>query len=138
MHLAPRALTPREGGIHIAPMNAGPIPDLLSIVLLAWLAGLAAVMLYAMMSGIVQMNGLFTTDVDNDGVADQFHPERVQLLLISLFGIVGYAIMTMDAAHASTVALKVLPDIPEELLMLLGASNSFYLTGKFGRSFKRG
>lgn len=119
-------------------MNAGPIPDLLSVVLLAWLTGLAAVMFYAMVSGAVQMNGMFTTDVDNDGVADQFHPERVQLLLISLFGIAGYAIMTMDAATASKAALTVLPDIPDELLMLLGASNSFYLTGKFGRTLKRG
>lgn len=106
--------------------------------LLGWLVGLAAALLYAMMSGAVQLNGLFTTDVDNDGIADEFHPERVQLLLISLFGIVGYAIMTMDAANASKAALKVLPDIPDELLMLLGASNSFYLTGKFGRTLKRG
>jgi len=119
-------------------MHAGPIPDLLSAVLLGWLVGLAATLLYAMMRGSMQMNGLFTTDVDNDGIADQFHPERVQLLLVSLFGIVGYAIMTMDAAHAAKTTLTVLPDIPDELLMLLGASNSFYLTGKFGRSFKRG
>lgn len=119
-------------------MHAGPIPDLLSAVLLAWLTGLAAVLLIAMFRGTVQMNGLFTTDIDNDGVADQFHPERVQMLLVSLFGIVGYAYLTIDAAHASAAALKVLPDIPDELVMLLGASNSFYLTGKFGRSLTRG
>lgn len=119
-------------------VNAGPIPELLSFVLLGWLAALALALAYGMFNGSMQMNGLFTTDVDNDGIADEFHPERVQLLLISLLGIIGYALATMDAAHASKAALKVLPDIPEELLMLLGASNSIYLTGKFGRTLKRG
>ncbi len=119
-------------------MNAGPIPELLSIVLLAWLAGLALVIAFEMFNGAIQMNGLFSTDVDNDGIADEFHPERVQLILISLFGLGGYALMAMDAALASKAALIVLPDVPEELVMLLGASNSMYLTGKFGRTLKRG
>jgi len=119
-------------------VNAGPIPELLSVVLLAWLAGLALVFAYEMFNGAIQMNGLFSTDVDNDGIADEFHPERVQMILISLFGLGGYALMAMDAATASTAALTVLPDVPEELVMLLGASNSMYLTGKFGRTLKRG
>jgi len=119
-------------------VNTGPIPELLGVVILAWLGALALVLVCAMFNGTLLMNGLFTTDVDNDGIADEFHLERVQMLLISLFGIVGYAAMTVDTAHASKAALTILPDIPEELLMLLGASNSFYLTGKFGRTFKRG
>ena len=118
-------------------MNAGPIPELLSIVLVVWLLGLAAVIVLAMLSGRVWLFGLFTTDIDGDGIADEFHPERVQLLLMSIFGIGGYAIMTMNAASASA-GLKVLPDVPEELLMLLGASNTFYLSGKFGRTLTRG
>ncbi len=122
----------------MAPVNAGPIPHLLSITLLAWLAALALSLAYEMFSGRIQLNGLFTTDVDNDGIADEFHPERVQLLLVSLLGIVGYAYSVMDAAHASKAALTILPDVPDELVMLLGASNSFYLTGKFGRTLKRG
>lgn len=119
-------------------MSAGPIPDLLSVVLLTWLAGLSLTMMYAMFNGGIQMNGLFSTDIDNDGIADHYHPERVQLLLISLFGLAGYALMAMDAATASKAALTVLPDVPEELMMILGASNSIYLTGKFGRTLKRG
>lgn len=119
-------------------MNAGPIPDLLSIVILAWLAGLVLLIAFAMLRGRVILNGLFTTDIDNDGVADQFHPERVQLLLFSVFGIAAYVFSTMDAVAASTAALTVLPDIPDELLMMLGASNTFYLSGKFGRIGKRG
>lgn len=119
-------------------MNAGPIPELLSTVLVVWLLGLAAAIALAMLSGRVWLFGLFTTDVDGDGIADEFHPERVQLLLMSIFGIGGYAIMTMNAASASTAGFKVLPDVPEELLMLLGASNTFYLSGKFGRTLTRG
>ena len=77
-------------------------------------------------------------DVDNDGVADEFHPERVQLLLFSVFGIAAYVFATMDVVAASTATLTVLPDIPDELLMIMGASNTFYLSGKFGRSVARG
>ena len=125
-------------GIQHDCVNAGPIPDLLSIVMLTWLGGLALLMAYAMVSGRIRLTGLFTTDIDGDGVADEFHPERVQLLIMSLFGIVGYAMMTMEAASASNAALTVLPDIPEELLMILGASNTFYLSGKYGRTLQRG
>lgn len=119
-------------------MNAGPIPDLLSIVILAWLAGLALMIVFSMLSGRVMLAGLFTTDLDNDGVADEFHPERVQLLLFSVFGIAAYVFATMDVVAASTATLTVLPDIPDELLMIMGASNTFYLSGKFGRSVARG
>ena len=106
--------------------------------ILGWLAALALSLVIEMLRGRMQLNGLFTTDVDNDGIADEFHPERVQLLLISLLGIASYAYMVMQAALASKAALQVMPDIPDELVMLLGASNSFYLSGKYGRTLKRG
>jgi hypothetical protein len=119
-------------------VNAGPIPDLLSFILLTWLVGLAGVIVFEFFRGRIWFQGLFTTDIDGDGIADEFHPERVQLLIMSLFGIVGYAMLTMDAASASNATLTVLPDIPEELLMMLGASNTFYLSGKYGRTLQRG
>ena len=119
-------------------MNAGPIPDLLSIVLSTWLLGLAAMILLAIVSGKVFLRGLFTTDVDGDGIADEFHPERVQLLIMSLFGIVGYAMTATSTFADAKTALTTLPEIPDELLMMLGASNTFYLSGKFGRTIQRG
>lgn len=119
-------------------MIAGPIPHLLSVVLLGWLAALALSMVYEMFVGRIQLSGLFTTDLNNDGIADEFHPERVQLLVISLFGIAAYAYTTVKAVAASKTALTMLPDVPEELMMFLGASNTFYLTGKFGRTLTRG
>jgi hypothetical protein len=125
-------------GFSIARVNAGPIPDLLSIVMLTWLAGLAALLVFEFLRGRIWFRGLFTTDIDGDGVADEFHPERVQLFIMSLFGIVGYAMMTMEAVTGTKTPLTVLPDIPEELLMILGASNTFYLSGKFGRTLQRG
>jgi hypothetical protein len=125
-------------GFSIARVNAGPIPDLLSIVMLTWLAGLAVLLVLEFLRGRIWFRGLFTTDIDGDGVADEFHPERVQLFIMSLFGIVGYAMMAMDAVAGAKTPLTVLPDIPEELLMILGASNTFYLSGKFGRTLQRG
>lgn len=119
-------------------MNVGPIPDLVGLAMSAWLGVLALLMIYAMYSGRIGMNGLFATDVNGDGIMDEFHPERVQLFLISAVGLVGYVMTTMGTVNASTTELKVLPDVPEELLMLLGASNTFYLSGKFSRTLKRG
>jgi hypothetical protein len=119
-------------------VDAGPIPQLVTFIILGWLAALAALLALGMIGGRMQLTGLFTTDVNNDGIADEFHPERVQLLLISLLGIASYAYMVMQAAVASKTALLVMPDIPDELVMLLGASNSFYLSGKYGRTLKRG
>jgi hypothetical protein len=106
--------------------------------LLGWLAALALSLVVEMVRGRVHLNGLFTTDVNHDGIADEFHPERVQLLLVSALGIASYAYMVMQAAIASKAALTVMPEIPDELVMLLGASNSFYLSGKYGRTLKRG
>lgn len=106
--------------------------------MLTWLAGLAALLVLEFLRGRIWFRGLFTTDIDGDGVADEFHPERVQLFIMSLFGIVGYAMMAMDAVAGAKTPLTVLPDIPEELLMILGASNTFYLSGKFGRTLQRG
>jgi hypothetical protein len=34
--------------------------------------------------------------------------------------------------------MTVLPEISDDLLMILGASNTFYLSGKFGRTLQRG
>jgi len=119
-------------------VSAGPIPELLSFILLAWLGGLAALIAFEFLRGRIWFQGLFTTDIDGDGIADEFHPERVQLLIMSLFGIVGYAMMAMDAVHTSKTILTTLPEIPDELLMMLGASNTFYLSGKFGRTLQRG
>lgn len=119
-------------------MNGGPIPDLLSIVMLIWLGGLALLILWAIVSGRMCLSGLFTTDLNGDGIADEFHPERVQLLLVTLLGIASYAYMTFKAATAPEAALTVLPDVSEELLMLMGASHSIFLSGKYGRTLKRG
>ena len=119
-------------------MIAEPIPHLLSFVMLGWLAALALSMAYEMFAGRIWLNGLFTTDLNNDGIADEFHPERVQLLVISLAGIATYAYTTVKAVTASKTAMTILPDVPEELMMILGASNTFYLSGKFGRTLTRG
>lgn len=119
-------------------MNAGPIPDLLSIVLSTWLLGLAAMVLLAIVSGRIFLRGLFTTDIDGDGIADEFHMERVQLLIMTVFGIGGYAWAAMHALSEAKTALTVLPEVSDDLLMILGASNTFYLSGKFGRTLQRG
>jgi hypothetical protein len=119
-------------------MNAGPIPDLLSVVMLTWLGGVVLVIVWGIVSRRIWVTGLFTSDLNDDGIADEFHPERVQLLFVTLLGIGSYAYMTFKAATASEAALTALPDVSEELLMLMGASQTMFLSGKYGRTLKRG
>jgi hypothetical protein len=119
-------------------VHAGPIPQLVTITILGWLAALVLAFVIELFKGRLYLNGLFTTDLNGDGIVDEYHPERVQLILVSTLGIASYAYMVMKAAVASKAPLTVMPEIPDELLMLLGASNTFFLSGKYGRTLKRG
>ena len=55
-------------------------------------------------------------------------PGRVQLLMLTLVGALSYLLMAVDDP-------KNLPEVPTELLLLMGGSNLVYLSGKVHSSF---
>lgn len=88
----------------------------------AILAAFAAVIAWQLLSGRINMQGLF-----NDKVTGGFSPGRVQLLFLSLLVAGEYLIRIAAAADTSPLML---PAPSETTLALFGGSGLFYLGGK--------
>lgn len=101
---------------------------LMETLLLVWLAALAAMILYKMLTGEIRLTGLLAAD------GTPLSAERVQLLIGTLAALGGYALTVLEASRAAPDTLSRLPDVPTSLLVLFGGSNTFYLASKFFRS----
>lgn len=60
-----------------------------------------------------------------------FSPGRLQLLVFTIGGAFSYLFLVLGNQE-----LGQFPDIPNELLLVLGGSNSFYLASKFYPLFR--
>ena len=81
-----------------------------------WLAALAAVIAYRLLTGGISLNGLFSMD------GTRFSPERLQLFIVTLLMIVAYA-------EESLRTMQMAP-ISNELVAFFAASHAVYLGGK--------
>ena len=98
----------------------------LEIALIAWLAAIAAIVGYRLLTGTIATTGLLTTQ------GHSVDPERVQMLLGVIAGAVTYA--NESLALLGTGATQ-LPAPSETVLTLLGGSQLLYLGGKTARKF---
>jgi hypothetical protein len=84
-----------------------------------FLVGLAVIVFYQLLTGRINTKGLLC---EKDGTGN-FSAGRVQLLFFTLiFGLMYLGKVIQDPAG--------FPDIPEEMLVLLGGSNAAYLGQK--------
>ena len=90
------------------------------------MTGLALVVGFQILTGKINVQGLLN-DKSSDG---GFSPGRLQLLVFTIGGAVSYLFLVLDNPK-----LGQFPDVPNELLLVLGGSNLFYLAGKFYSSF---
>ena len=95
---------------------------------LGFLLSLAALLVQRMLTGRINLSGLLRR---KDG-GGQVSPERVQLLLTTLFLSVNYL---DQALHANTDAL---PDVSPAMLLAFGASTSVYASVKAWTHFRNG
>lgn len=86
--------------------------------------GLMGAVLYQMVTGGINLEGLLRSKSRATGDAGRISPPRVQLLMLSMAAAFGYVALLPDAAPGS------LPEVPTELLLLFGGSASIYLGGK--------
>ena len=86
------------------------------------LGGLALVVAYKMLTGKINTTGLL-----KDKETGAISPGRVQLLLFTLMGAGSYLGMTATLAAEDP---PMLPDVPDELLLVVTGSNLVYLGGK--------
>ncbi len=84
------------------------------------LGGLALVVAYKMLTGRINMQGLF-----DDKVTHELSPGRVQLLVLTLVGAAYYLLLVAQQPPDGS-----LPPVPEEVLLLVGGSNLVYLGAK--------
>lgn len=74
---------------------------------------------YRILTGQINTRGLMASKGNQEG----FSPARVQLFVLTLAGVVGYLTRLFDNSTR-------LPDIPQDLIAAMGASNLFYVASK--------
>ncbi len=97
--------------------------ELASVSITGWLAGGAALILYGLMKGAIRTDGVL-----RDGTTGEITPDRVQLLLVTVSGTIGYVIDALDHVGAAK-----LPDISPTMLTAVSASQLLFLIPKFIR-----
>lgn len=85
-------------------------------VLGGWLAAVQIIVLHRLLSGRIRLAGVLTMD------GRRFSPERLQLLALTLGGLLAYAREAWAAGQ--------LPPIPESLFSTYAVSHALYLSGK--------
>lgn len=107
------------------------IAKLFAAALLIWLIVLFVTIAYRVISGSVNVAGLFRTRAAAGGRAGAVEADRLQLFIAFLLTLAFYA---KDAvAQTQTGVPTGLPEAPEELIAILAGSNALYLSGKIGR-----
>ena len=102
-----------------------------ALIMLAWLAALAAVVIGKAVFGSGRSEGLLHTVRGEDG-EPTVDPERAQLLAVFLGAAGFYFLNGIHVAAAGPVVR--LPEVPELLTLALTGSNVIYLSGKLYRS----
>ncbi len=97
-----------------------PITRILHLELLGFLYGLAAIVAFQMLTGRINLKGLFQ---QKDGSA-QTSPERIQLLLATIAAAANYL---GEVAKSSTGTM---PDVSNNWLYLMGGSSGIYAVAK--------
>lgn len=87
------------------------------------LGSLALVVVFKMLTGGINMKGLL--DDKKDKQTAGFSPARVQLLILTLFGAGYYLLLTVKDGYPTEF-----PEVPQELIALVGGGNLVYLGAK--------
>jgi hypothetical protein len=111
-------------------MSPEGLAAIVQLVLFAWLALLAANILYGLLSGRINTDRILSHDEDRDASAD-----RVVLLLTTLGFALYYVITSLRAPLDPTNPS--LPEISTDMLVALLGVNGVYLSSKYMQTPKR-
>ncbi len=89
----------------------------------AWLAALAAIVFYQIITNPDRLRGLFRTGY---GPAE---PERIQLVAVFGFATGAYVLEAVKMLNAPGLPTR-MPEVPQYLLTVLTGSQAVYLAGK--------
>ena len=88
-----------------------------------FIGSLVLLVVYKMLTGKINTTGLLHDKKDKQTAG--FSPARVQLLILTLFGAGYYLLLTVNNGYPTEF-----PEVPQELLALVGGSNLVYLGAK--------
>ena len=115
-------------------MTQDNITDFLELFLLVWLGALAAIILIKMLRGDINVTGL-----THSAEGTKADPERLTLLMLTLAVALYYLVHTIGMPFEDLPRVDgklYMPDLPDDALVLLGGSQTAYITGKFFRPKK--
>ena len=92
-----------------------------------WFVLLAVIVIGRVLSGAIDVTGLLQHRADDDAVA----PERIVPMLVFPVIVVTYV---LSALHADVSVTHTLPDLSQNMILLLSGGNGLYLAGKIARS----
>ncbi len=95
--------------------------------LLVWMALLAVIVIGRVLNGSIDCTGLLQHGVDDGAVA----PERVVSMVIFPVVLVTYV---LNALHADMSVHAALPNVSDNMILLLTGGNGLYLAGKIART----
>jgi hypothetical protein len=95
--------------------------------LLVWFALLAAIVAWRMLNGDLATGGLLQHGADDDEIA----PERVVSMVAFPVVLITYV---LSAINADASASHALPDLSQNMILLLAGGNGLYLAGKIART----
>lgn len=113
------------------PVTAAALYPLLQYGLIAWLSILGGLVAVRTLRGDINTSGLLS------GGGTGTDPERVTLLVLTLAAAFYYLVTTLgtplEELRVQDTNRYSLPEIPEEILILLTGSQSLYISGKIIR-----
>jgi len=111
-------------------MSVEDVSKIIELFFVAWMVVLFSVVVMKLLRGDINTIGLLCTP---NGSSSDIDPERLVLVISTMIAAIYYIMLTMEITCFPGVPGCGLPDIPDELLMVLGGSHSAFLTGKFFR-----
>lgn len=99
--------------------------------LILWLGALMVMVLWRLLIGADSLSGLLET-VQGRGQ----EVERTQSLAV-MVAVIGYYVVAAGKLIAGDGPLDRMPELPEELLTLIGSSQAIFLAGKTARMQRR-
>lgn len=98
------------------------LSNFISLEIWLFLVSLASIVFYLILTGKINIKGLLL----EKSQSPTYSWQKVQLLVITLVGVVFYLVEVKHSLSSGK-----LPQVSEELLLILGGSNVFYLGSKF-------
>ena len=93
----------------------------------SWLALLAALVAYRLLTGSISLRGVLSRGgyASQEGEGGKFSPERAQLLMVTLGGLATYV--------TSALSEHQMPQVDNSFLVIFALSHAVYLSGKAAR-----